>query len=210
MNTSLERNPMPAWIRSTVSARVTTFSPTSPFPSVSYQITRTRVGLPPSVIVGIRSAATSMPALIWAPTSALMPDTGMNAPSRISLSWARAIIGPVRATSTPSTAVTILMRMENTSARNGLRRYGGEIRAPAARVKPRHAAALLRPAEPPGREWRVRSRPDRSAPIRPRLRLLQLRGQPEQHRLVPECADELHAERQTGAGPREGNRHRRI
>jgi len=42
MNTSLDRNPTPAWILSTVSARVTTLRPTSPLPSSSYQITRTR------------------------------------------------------------------------------------------------------------------------------------------------------------------------
>ena len=45
MNTSLERKPIPTWILSTVSARVTTLSPTSPLPSSSYQMTRTFVGL---------------------------------------------------------------------------------------------------------------------------------------------------------------------
>ena len=39
MKTSLERKPTPTCTRSTVRARVTALRPTSPFPSVSYQMT---------------------------------------------------------------------------------------------------------------------------------------------------------------------------
>jgi len=101
MNTSLERNPIPTWILSTVSARVTTLSPTSPLPSSSYQMTRTLAGLPPTWTVAIRSSATSAPAFICAPTSALIPEMGRNAPSRIS-SCAEAARGAARSAARPS------------------------------------------------------------------------------------------------------------
>src|SRR5262245_20082924 len=102
MKTSLERKPTPAWTRSTVSARVTTLRPTSPFPSVSYQMRRTRWGLPPTVSADCtRSTATSIPALIWAPTSALIPEMGAKAPTRIS-SWPRAGMATASRTTTRS------------------------------------------------------------------------------------------------------------
>src|SRR5262245_34750589 len=90
-NTSLERKPTAMCIRSTVSARVTTFRPTSPLPSSSYQSTRIFAGLSPILMpcCWARSTATSMPPLICAPTSALKPEIGMKAPSLISgVSWA--------------------------------------------------------------------------------------------------------------------------
>ena len=87
IKTSLLRKPMPAVILSTVSARVTTLRPVSPLPSSSYQMTLIGVLTPLTVKVGcMRSTATSMPAFIWAPTSALMPDSVTNAPSLTS--WA--------------------------------------------------------------------------------------------------------------------------
>ena len=101
MNTSLERKPIPTWILSTVSARVTTLSPTSPLPSSSYQMTRTFMGLPPTWSVAMRSSATSVPAFICAPTSALIPEMGRNAPSRTS-SWAPASGGAARSAARPS------------------------------------------------------------------------------------------------------------
>src|SRR5690349_9760694 len=109
MNTSLERKPIPTWILSTVSARVTTLSPTSPLPSSSYQMTRTLAGLPPTWTVAIRSSATSAPAFTCAPTSALIPEMGRNAPSRIS-SCAEAARGAARrATARPSRSGRIVV-----------------------------------------------------------------------------------------------------
>ena len=90
MKTSLDRKPTPAVILSTVSARVTTLRPVSPLPSSSYQMTLIGVFTPLIAKVGCAaSTATSMPAFICAPTSALMPESVTKAPSFTSC-WAKA------------------------------------------------------------------------------------------------------------------------
>src|SRR4029453_10058060 len=65
-------------------------------------MTRPLVALSPSRTVGMRSSATSVPAFICAPTSALMPEMGRNAPSLIS-SWAAPSSGPARSAARPTT-----------------------------------------------------------------------------------------------------------
>src|SRR5262245_24261921 len=65
-------------------------------------MTRTLVALPPSCTVGMRSSATSVPAFICAPTSALMPEMGRNTPSLTS-SWAAVSSGPARSAARPTT-----------------------------------------------------------------------------------------------------------
>src|SRR4029077_993693 len=133
MNTSLERKPIPTWILSTVSARVTTLSPTSPLPSSSYQMTRTLAGLPPTWTVGSRSSATSAPAFICAPTSALIPEMGKDAPSRTS-SCAEAARGAARSAARPSRGGRIVVGLRMITPPRGEARGDARWRDDSTRV----------------------------------------------------------------------------
>ena len=57
---------MPTLILSTVSARVTTLSPTSPLPSSSYQITRTFIGSPATATSSGRYTHSAYPIAVFA------------------------------------------------------------------------------------------------------------------------------------------------
>src|SRR5437660_5172493 len=66
-------------------------------------------------------------------------------------------------------------------------------------------------AEPAARSWPARrSGVNRRTALRPRPRLLELRGEPQERRLVAEAAEEMRPDRQAVVGPMQRHRHRRL